>query len=111
MVFHEKLFLAAAAQTRGAPMKHKRLIALCKHLKGGLGKSMYNTLELIRNLLWAMGKRETSNSVLFVTNLPWRGTARMAGVLCDAQVYALLDVINRKKGGWRKFFKATFSKK
>lgn len=94
-----------------APIGFNDPIARCKHLKGGLGKGMYNALELIRKLLWAMGKRETSNSVLFVTNLPWRGTARMAGVLCDAQVYALLDVINRKKGGWRKFFKATFSKK
>ena len=90
-----------------SPIGFNDPIARCAQLKGGLGKSLYNLLEFARKTLWTIGKRETSNSVLFVTNLPWRGVARMSGVLTDEQVYALLDVINRRKGGWRKFLKAS----
>lgn len=82
-------------------------IAKCAHLSGGFGKFLFNLLSLIRKGLWSIGKREVSNNVLFVINLPWRGVARMSGVLTDGQVYALLDVVNRKKGGWRKLLKVT----
>lgn len=90
-----------------APIGFNDPIARCEQLSGGFGKFLFNLLRLIRSGLWAMGKRETSNSVLFVTNLPWRGVARMSGILTDEQVYALLDVVNRKKGGWRKFIKCS----
>jgi len=48
--------------------------------------------------------------VMFVMNLPWRGVARMSGVLSDEQVLALIDMINRRKGGFRNFLKQTFRK-
>ena len=97
---------------RNAPIGFNDPIAKCEHLSGGFGKFLLNALNLIRKVLWVMGKKETSNSVLFVTNLPWRGVARMAGVVSDEQVYALLDVVNRQKGGWRKLLKLTlFGKK
>lgn len=95
-----------------APIGFNDPIAKCEQLSGGLGKTLYRSLMLVRRILWRLGKKETSNSVLFVTNLPWRGMARMAGVFTDEQIYALLDVVNRKKGGWRQFLKLTlFGKK
>lgn len=95
-----------------APIGFNDPIAKCAQLSGGFGKFLFNLLSLVRKGLWIMGKQETSNSVLFVTNLPWRGVARMSGVLSDEQVYALLDAVNRKKGGWRKLLKITlFDKK
>ena len=53
----------------------------------------------------AVEKKELANNVMFVMNLPWRGVARMSGVLTDEQVVALIDVINRKKGGFYNFLK------
>ena len=58
----------------------------------------------------ALEKKELGNNVMFVMNLPWRGVARMSGVLSDEQVLALIDMINRKKGGFRSFLKQTFRK-
>jgi hypothetical protein len=51
-----------------------------------------------------------ANSTMFVMNMPWRGVSRMSGVISDEQMLALLDVINRKKGGFRAFLKQTFHK-
>ena len=55
-------------------------------------------------------KKELGNNVMFVMNLPWRGVARMSGVLSDEHVLALIDMINRKKGGFRNFLKQAFRK-
>ena len=66
---------------------------------------------LVRKIMFALGKKEIGNNVMFVMNLPWRGVARMSGVMSDEQVYALLDIINRKKGGLRKLLKLSFGKK
>lgn len=66
---------------------------------------IYNLISLVRNVLMAVEKKELANNVMFVMNLPWRGVARMSGVLTDEQVVALIDVINRKKGGFYNFLK------
>lgn len=102
--------IPAAKWDRSAPIGFNNPISQGEYLKGGLGKVIFNTLGLIRDLLWAVGKKEKANDVAFVANLPWRGVARMSGVLNDAQVYALLDVVNRKKGSWGKFLHAILSK-
>ena len=57
-----------------------------------------------------MGKKELGNNVMFVMNLPWRGLARMSGVITDEQVLALLSMVNREKGGFLKLLKHTFKK-
>ena len=36
-------------------------------------------------------------------NMPWRNVARMSGFLGDEQVLALLEIVNRRKGGLKKF--------
>lgn len=36
--------------------------------------------------------------------------ARMSGVLSDEQLLALIDMINRRKGGFRSLLKHTFHK-
>jgi hypothetical protein len=39
--------------------------------------------------------------------MPWRNAGRMSGFLNDAQIYGILDMINRKKGGLKKFVEAS----
>lgn len=94
---------------RNAPIGFNDPISQCEYLDGGLGKALFNMLKIVRKVLWTMGQKETANNVAFVANLPWRGVARMSGVLTDDQVYALLEVINRKKGAWKKFLRTVFS--
>ena len=95
---------------RTAPIGFNDTISQGEYLKGGIGRLVYNFISFVRNLLMAIGKKEVGNNVMFVMNLPWRGVARMSGVLSDEQVMALIDMINRKKGGFRKLLKLTFTK-
>lgn len=96
---------------RSAPIGFNDTISQGEYLDGGLGKTVYNLISLVRKVLMAMGKKESANSVMFVMNMPWRNVARMSGVLGDEQVMALLDIVNRKKGGFRKLVKHAFGKK
>lgn len=96
---------------RTAPIGFNDTISQGEYLKGGFGRFAYNLIMLVRKIMFALGKKEIGNNVMFVMNLPWRGVARMSGVLSDEQVYALLDIINRKKGGLRKLIKLSFGKK
>ena len=36
-------------------------------------------------------------------NMPWRNVARISGLFTDEQMLALLEIINRQKGGLNKF--------
>ena len=95
---------------RSAPIGFNDTISQGEYLEGGIGKGIYNLIAFVRNVLMALEKKELGNNVMFVMNLPWRGVARMSGVLSDEQVLALIDMINRKKGGFRNFLKQTFQK-
>lgn len=88
---------------RSAPIGFNDTISQGVYLDGGLGRSIYNLIEGLRRLLVAVGRKERANDLMFMMHIPWRNVARMTGTLDDKQVMALLDVINRKKGGWRKF--------
>ena len=92
-----------AKWNRNAPIGFNDTISQGEYLDGGIGKGIYNLIAFVRNVLMALEKKELGNNVMFVMNLPWRGVARMSGVLTDEQVLALIDMINRKKGGWRSF--------
>ena len=102
--------IPATKWDRNAPIGFNDTISQGEYLKGGFGKFIYNFIFFVRNVLMALGQKETGNNVMFVMNLPWRGVARMSGVLSDEQVLALIDIINRKKGGFRKLLKLTFKK-
>ncbi len=91
---------------RNAPIGFNDTIGQGAYLSGGLGKGIYNLVAFVRNTLVAVGKKELANNVLFAMNLPWRNVGRMSGVLTDEQVYALLDIINRKKGSLGAFLKS-----
>ena len=95
---------------RSAPIGFNDTISQGEYLDGGLGRFIYDLIAAVRKLLMAMGKKENANNVMFVMNLPWRGVARMSGVLTDEQVLAMIDVINRKKGGLCKLLKQIFRK-
>ena len=95
---------------RNAPIGFNDTISQGEYLNGGIGKGIYNLIAFVRNVLMALEKKELGNNVMFVMNLPWRGVARMSGVLSDEQVLALLDMINHKKGGFRNLLKHTFRK-
>ena len=88
---------------RTAPMGFNDSISQGVYLSGGLGKWIYNFIELTRKLLVCLDKKELANDVAFIMNMPWRNVARMSGVLNDAQVLALLEIINRRKGGLKNF--------
>ena len=102
--------IPATKWDRNAPIGFNDTISQGEYLDGGLGKGIYNLIALVRNVLMTLEKKELGNNVMFVMNLPWRGVARMSGVLSDEQVLALIDMINRKKGGFRSFLKQTFRK-
>ena len=95
---------------RTAPIGFNDTLSQGEYLKGGFGRFVYNLISFVRAFLMAIGKKEIGNNVMFVMNLPWRGVARMSGVLSDEQTMAIIDMINRKKGGFRKLLKLTFSK-
>ena len=102
--------IPATKWDRSAPIGFNDTISQGEYLEGGIGRGIYNLITFVRNVLMALEKKELGNNVMFVMNLPWRGVARMSGVLSDEQVLALIDMINRKKGGFRNFLKQTFQK-
>ena len=102
--------IPAAKWDRNAPIGFNDTISQGEYLEGGIGKGIYNLIAFVRNVLMALEKKELGNNVMFVMNLPWRGVARMSGVLSDEQVLALIDMINRRKGGFRSLLKHTFHK-
>ena len=102
--------IPAAKWDRNAPIGFNDTISQGEYLDGGIGKGIYNLIAFVRNVLMALEKKELGNNVMFVMNLPWRGVARMSGVLSDEQVLALIDMINRRKGGFRNLLKHTFHK-
>ena len=91
-----------AAWDRTAPIGFNDTLAQGQYLSGGFGKFIYRSILAVRNVFLVFGKKELANNVMFVMNLPWRGVARMSGVLQDAQVFAILDMVNGKKGGLRR---------
>ncbi len=102
--------IPAAKWDRNAPIGFNDTISQGEYLEGGIGKGIYNLIAFVRNVLMALEKKELGNNVMFVMNLPWRGVARMSGVLSDEQVLALIDMINRRKGGFRNLLRHTFHK-
>lgn len=88
---------------RTKPLGFNDAISQGEYLKGGLGKGLYNLIRFIRGFLLFIGQKKAANDVMFAMNLPYRGIARMSGVLHDDEVHALLKVINRERGGWRAF--------
>ena len=96
---------------RSAPIGFNDTLSQGEYLQGGLGKTVYNVISLVRKALIAMGQKERGNNVMFIMNMPWRGVARMSGVINDEQVLAILDIINREKGGFRKLVRRAFVKK
>lgn len=80
-------------------------ISLGASLSGGLGRLIYEALNISRKVFWGLNMREKANNMMFVLDMPWRGICRMYGGMDDEQIYALLDVINRKKGSWMKLLK------
>ena len=97
--------IPAANWDRTAPMGFNDTISQGEYLSGGLGKWIYHFIELTRKALVAIDKKELANDLAFIMNMPWRNVARMSGILDDRQVLALLEIINRRKGGLKKFIK------
>ena len=102
--------IPATKWDRSASIGFNDTISQGEYLEGGIGRGIYNLITFVRNVLMALEKKELGNNVMFVMNLPWRGVARMSGVLSDEQVLALIDMINRRKGGFRNLLKHTFHK-
>ena len=95
---------------RSAPFGFNDCVSQGEYLKGGLGKAIYNGVRLVRNGLLLCGKKMAANNFMYILDVPYRNIARMT-VFNDEQVYALLKVVNREKGGVRAFINATKERK
>lgn len=96
---------------RSAPFEFNDCVSQGEYLKGGLGKAIYNGVRLVRNGLLLCGKKMAANNFMYILDVPYRNIARMTEVFNDEQVYALLKVVNREKGGVRAFINATKERK
>lgn len=96
---------------REAPFGFNDCVSQGEYLRGGLGKAIYNGVRLVRNGLLLCGKKMAANNFMYILDVPYRNIARMTGIFNDEQVYALLKVVNREKGGVRAFINATKERK
>ena len=96
---------------REAPFGFNDCVSQGEYLRGGLGKAIYNGVRLVRNGLLLCGKKMAANNFMYILDVPYRNIARMTGVFNDEQVYALLKVVNREKGGVKAFINATKERK
>lgn len=96
---------------REAPFGFNDCVSQGEYLRGGLGKEIYNGVRLVRNGLLLCGKKMAANNFMYILDVPYRNIARMTGIFNDEQVYALLRVVNREKGGVRAFINATKERK
>ena len=96
---------------REAPFEFNDCVSQGEYLRGGLGKAIYNGVRLVRNGLLLCGKKMAANNFMYILDVPYRNIARMTEVFNDEQVYALLKVVNREKGGVRAFINATKERK
>ena len=92
---------------RNAAFEFNDCVSQGEYLKGGLGRTIYNAVRLIRAALMLCGKKTVANNFMYILDVPYRNIARMTEFFDDEQVYALLKVVNREKGGWKSFAKAT----
>ena len=92
---------------REAPFGFNDCVSQGEYLRGGLGKAIYNGVRLVRNGLLLCGKKMAANNFMYILDVPYRNIARMTGIFNDEQVYALLKVVNREKGGVKAFINAT----
>lgn len=96
---------------REAPFEFNDCVSQGEYLRGGLGKAIYNGVRLVRNGLLLCGKKMAANNFMYILDVPYRNIARMTGIFNDEQVYALLKVVNREKGGVKAFINATKERK
>lgn len=96
---------------REAPFGFNDCVSQGEYLRGGLGKAIYNGVRLVRNGLLLCGKKMAANNFMYILDVPYRNIARMTGIFNDEQVYALLKVVNREKGGVKAFINATKGRK
>ena len=82
---------------RSAPIGFNDTIAQGAYLKGGIGKLIFDLIDMSRRALLAFGMKDKANGIMFILNMPWRNVARMSGVLTDQQIKALLKLINRRR--------------
>ena len=91
---------------RSAPLGFNDAVCQGCYLKGGVGRLLYLALDLYCRGMTAVGRRDKANFMSFIMNMPYRNIGRMSGMLSDAQVYALLELVNRRPGGAGKFLAA-----
>ena len=96
---------------REAPFEFNDCVSQGEYLRDGLGKAIYNGVRLVRNGLLLCGKKMAANNFMYILDVPYRNIARMTEIFNDEQVYALLKVVNREKGGVRAFINATKERK
>ena len=92
---------------RSAPLDFNDALSRGETLSGGLGRFLYKGVSAARTVLTLVGKKTVANNLMYVLDVPYRNISRMSNVFNDEQVYALLRIVNREKGGTKAFIEAT----
>lgn len=73
----------------------------------GLARPLYRTMTAAQGALRAVGMPKAAGDLGFIANMPYRALGRMSGRLDDAQLDALLMLVNGDEGGGRELAEAT----
>ena len=91
---------------RSAPLEYNSAILQGAYLRRGLGRLIYELVDIVRRVLLLVGDKGGANNAMFALSLPYRGLARFTGYFTEARARALVRVINREKGALRGFLSA-----
>lgn len=90
---------------RSAPLGINDALCQCDYLPGGSARAVYKFADAAAKTLGKFGNADAAIMSSFIMGMPFRNIARMSGLMTDAQLYQLMEVVNRKPGSFKKFVK------
>ena len=78
-----------------------------EYLEKGIGSKLCSALKTARNILRDLGMWQLAGDVSFLINMPYRAIGRISGCFDDAQMAALMKLINGDDDGKEAFAEAT----
>ncbi len=78
-----------------------------EYLEKGMGSKLCFALKTARNILRDLGMWQLAGDVSFLINMPYRAIGRISGCFDDAQMAALMKLINGDDDGKEAFAEAT----
>ena len=78
-----------------------------EYLEKGMGSKLCSALKTARNILRDLGMWQLAGDVSFLINMPYRAIGRISGCFDDAQMAALMKLVNGDDDGKEAFAEAT----